>query len=132
METYKKLRLEKSSTDGYDILLLGFARSPFRDFEGNLRIVVGLHEDDIQVILKQNNANFVTYELDPSIHTIEDPKEAVYTMGDHEGTLKIEYDDITEKTKLLFTRSGSTFETLRFDDKIIFYYFIGFYTKLGC
>ena len=46
---------------------MAYARSPFRDFESYLRIVVDLDEDDIQLILKQYNANFVTYELDPGI-----------------------------------------------------------------
>ena len=38
-------------------------------------------------------------------------------MGDHEGTLKIEYDDKSTKTKLFETRFGETFGTLRFDEK---------------
>ena len=33
IEAYKKLRLEKGSTDGYIITLLGYPRSPFRDCE---------------------------------------------------------------------------------------------------
>ena len=53
IEAYKKLRLEKSSTDGYIILLMGYARSPIRDFESYLRIAVGLDEDDFYIILKQ-------------------------------------------------------------------------------
>ena len=42
------------------ILLLGYSRSLFRDFEGCLRIVNGLDEEDIQLILKQYNSHFVT------------------------------------------------------------------------
>ena len=42
LEAHKKLRSEKSSTDGFIILLLGYGRSPFRDFESCFRIVVGL------------------------------------------------------------------------------------------
>ena len=49
----KKLRSEKSSTNVYLIILMGYARSPFRDFDSYLRIVVGLDEDEIQLILKQ-------------------------------------------------------------------------------
>ena len=41
IRTYCNLRSEESSTDGYNILLMGFARSPFRDFEKYLTIVVG-------------------------------------------------------------------------------------------
>ena len=96
---------------------MGYARSPFRDFESYLRIVVGLDEEDIQLILKQYNSNFVTYELSAGNYTIKDISEVVYTMGDHEGTLKIEYDDISMKTKLILTRFGGTFGTLRFDQK---------------
>ena len=104
--------MEKSSTDGYVILLVGYARSPFRVFDGYLRIVVGLDEDDIQLILKQYNLNFRTYELSPSIYTNRDSADAAYTIGDHERTLQIEYDDITKKTKLNLTRFDGTLGTL--------------------
>ena len=90
IKTYWKLRSEKSSTDSYNILLRGYARAPFRDFGSYLRIVVGLDEDDIQLILQQNNSNFVTYQLSPGIYTFEDVSKAVYTMGDHEVSLKNE------------------------------------------
>ena len=60
ISAYKKLRLEKSGTDGYIILLLGWARSPFRDFESYLKIVVALDADDIQLISIQYNPNFFT------------------------------------------------------------------------
>ena len=63
VEACKKLRLQKSSTDGYIILLMGYAWSAFRDSETYLRIVVGLDEDDIQLNLKQYISIFVTYEL---------------------------------------------------------------------
>ena len=120
IKAYWKLRSEKSSTDGYVIFLMGYARSPFRDFESYLSIVVGLDEDDIRLSLKQYNANFVTYELDPGNYTIEDLQEAVYPLGDHEGTLQIEDDDLNNKTKLILTRFGSTFGTLRFDEHSFF------------
>ena len=46
---------------------MGYARSPFREFESYLRTVIGLDEPDIQLILKQNNSNFVTDKLSTSI-----------------------------------------------------------------
>ena len=76
---------------------MGYAKSPFRDFESYFRSVVGLDEDYIQLILKQYNSNSVPYELSPGIYTIKDNAEAVYTLGDRDGTLKNEYDDITMK-----------------------------------
>ena len=89
-QAYRKLGLEKSSTDGYFILLVGYARSPFRGFEVYLRIVVGSDEDDIHLILKQYNEKLITHKLTPGIYTIKDIAEVVYTMGGHEGTLQIE------------------------------------------
>ena len=52
---------------------------------------------------------FITYQLFPGIYSIEDISKAVYTMGDNERTLQIEYDDDTMKTKLILTRFGSAF-----------------------
>ena len=62
-----KLSTEKKNSDGYMLLLLGYARSPLRDFESYLRIVVGLDEEDFQLILKEYNSHFVTYDLTPGI-----------------------------------------------------------------
>ena len=89
-EAYRKLGLEKSSTVGYFFLLLGFSRSPFRDFESYLRIVIVLDEDDVQLLLKQYFSIFVTYDLSQGINLVKDIVEAVYTVCDHEGTLQIE------------------------------------------
>ena len=50
-------------------------------------------------------------------------------MGDREGTLQIENDDDDDdsvKTKLILTRFGSTFGTLRFDKKLFFHTLLGF------
>ena len=44
-------------------------------------------------------------------------QKSVYTMGDQEGTLKIEFDGITMKTNLILTGFGATFGTLRFNEK---------------
>ena len=71
LEAYKKMRSEKSSTDGCFIISMSYACSPLQDFESYLRIVVGLDEDDIQLILKKNSSNFVTYEISPGISSIK-------------------------------------------------------------
>ena len=125
-ETYSKLRLDKTSHDGYIILLMGYARSLFRDFESFLRIFVGLEEDNIRLILKQYNEKFITYELDPGNYTVEDLQKAVYPLGDHENTLQIEYDELNKRVKLILTRFGDTFGTLRFDEKSFFHTLLGF------
>ena len=126
IDTYQKLRPDKSSHDGHIIFLMGYARSLFRDFESYLRIVVDLEEDNIRLILKQYNEKFITYELDPGNYTTEDLKKAVYPLGDHEGTLQTGYDDLDKKVKLILTRFGETFGTLRFDKKSFFHTFLGF------
>ena len=105
---------------------MGYARSLFRDFDSYIRIVIGLDENDIQLILKQYNEKFVTYEIEPGNYTIEDIADTVYTVGHHEGTLKIEYDDIHKKITFILTRFGSTIGTLRFDEKSFFHTLVGF------
>ena len=50
---FKKLASEKKQSDGYYMVLLGYVRSSFRAFESYLRIVVGLDEDYIQLVLEQ-------------------------------------------------------------------------------
>ena len=84
------------------ILLLCSTRSPFWDFESYLRIVVGLDEQDVQLILKQYNSHFNTYELTPGSYTIQDISDAVHAFSGHLEIIQIEYDDITMKTKLFF------------------------------
>ena len=78
------------------------------------------------MILKQYREKFVTYELDPGNCTIEDLQKAVHLLGDHEGTLQIEYDDLNKKEKLILTCFGSTFGTLRFDEKSFFHTLLKF------
>ena len=83
---------------------MGYARSLYPEIESFLRNVVGLNEDDFQLILKQYFSNFSYYKISPGIYLIEDISDDVYTMGDHERTLRIRYDDISMKTKLTLTR----------------------------
>ena len=78
------------------------------------------------MILKQYNEKFITYELDPGNYNIEDLRKAVYPLGDHEGTLQIEYDDLNKKVKLILNRFGVAFGTLRFDEKSFFHTLLGF------
>ena len=121
-----KERLEKSSTDGCILLLMGYARSPFWDLATYLRIVVGLDGDEIQLKVKRYNSNFVIYELSPGFYTSKDVSEAVvYTIGDHEGGLQIEYDDASVK-KLILTRFGGNFGKLRFDERSFLNNLMGF------
>ena len=74
-----------------------------------------MNEDDIHLFIKQYTSHFITYEISTGIYSIKDVSDAVYTMGDHEGTIEIDYDDIIVKTKLILTRFGLTFGVLRFD-----------------
>ena len=122
MKLLKKLNLEKSSIDGNYILLTSYLGSPFRDFDSYLRSVVGLEEDDVQLTLKQYKSNFVTQGLTPGIYTIKDNSEAVYAMGDHEGFIQCEYDDVSMKRQLTFYHIG----TLRFYKNSFFDSLLGF------
>ena len=60
--------------------LLVYARSSFGDNETCVRVVDGLDEDDVQLILRLHNSNFFTYETPPNIYSFKDIPEVVYTM----------------------------------------------------
>ena len=64
---------------------MGYARWPFRDFES---YICSWFRWKKLLILKQYNSYFITYEIPLGIDTIKDVSEAVYAMGDHEGTLQ--------------------------------------------
>ena len=77
IDIFLKLSHEKKNSDGYKILLLGYTRSLFRGFEKLLRTVVGLDEEDSQLILKHYNSHFITCELTPGLYTIQDISDAL-------------------------------------------------------
>ena len=89
IDEYINLSQKRMNTDGYMLLLLDYGRSLFRNFESCLRIVVGLDEEDIQLILKEYNSHFITYELTPGIYTIQDISDAIQTFSGHKETIQI-------------------------------------------
>ena len=127
---YIKLSHEKKNRDGYMLLLLGYSRSLFRDFESYLRIVVGLDEEDIQLILKEYNSHFITYEITPRTYTIQDISDTIHTFSGHSEVIKIEYDDLNKKTKIIFdfknNRNAFGLGTVRFDERSFLHTLLGF------
>ena len=109
---------------------MGYAISSFRDFESYLRIVVGLDEADIQLILKQYNSYFVTYKIPPGNYLIKDISEIVHIQIGRPVDLQLEYDDVSKKMKLVLNHFGDTFlmcGTLRFDEESFFNTLLGFH-----
>ena len=98
---YIELKSEKTSSSAYLIVLTIYAISPFRNFESYLKIVTGLDGNVVQLLLKQYNSKYVTYEILPGVYTNREGSEVV--KRDHKGTLRIEYDGVSSKTKLFLT-----------------------------
>ena len=130
IDAFIKLSKEKKIKDGYMTLLLGYARSLFRVFESYLRLVVGLDEEDIQLILKEYISHFITYELTPGIYSIQDISDSIHAFSGHMETIQIEYDDISMKTKIILKYIGGrkmfVLGTLRFNKKSFFHTLLGF------
>ena len=131
IDEYIKLSRERMNTDGYMLLLLDYGRSLFRDFESYLRIVVGLDEENIQLILEEYNSHFITYEITPGIFTIQDISDAIQTFSGHKETIQLEYDDISMKTKIILKfknneKSLFALGTLRFNERSFFHTLLGF------
>ena len=95
-----------------------------------MRIVADLSEEDIQLILKEYNSHFITYELTPGIYSIQDISDTIHTFSGHMETIQIEYDDISMKTKILLKYIGGqkmfVLGTLRFDERSFFHTLLGF------
>ena len=129
-DEYIKLSNEKKNSDGYMIFLLGYSASPFRDFESYLRLVIGLDEEDIQLISKEYNSHFITYELTPGIYTIQDISDAIQTFSGHQETIQLEYDDISIRTTIVLKFKNEKMKfalvTLRFDKQSFFHTLLGF------
>ena len=125
IDEFIKLSTEKRNTDGYMILLLGYARSLFRDFESYLRIIGDLAEEDIQLLLKEYNSHFITYELTPGIYSVQDISDTIHTFSGHMEIIQIEYDDIGMKTKFILKYIGEqkmfVLGTLRLDERSFFH-----------
>ena len=112
------------------VFLLGYCSSSFRDFQSYLRLVVGLDEENIQLILKEYNSHFITSQLTPGIYTIQDISDAIKTFSGHEETIELEYDDITKRATIVlkFKNGKEKFAlgTLRFDKQSFFHTSLGF------
>ena len=130
IDEFIKLSNEKKNSDGYMILLFGYSASSFRDFESYLRLVIGLDEEDIQLILKEYNSHFITYELTPGIYTIQDISDAIQTFSGHEETIQLEYDDISMRATIILKFKNEKMKfalgTLRFDKQSFFHTLLGF------
>ena len=130
IDEYIKLSNEKKNRDGYMILLLGYSASPFRDFESYLRLVIGLDEEDIRLILKEYISHFITYELTPGNYTIQDISDAIQSFSGRQEAIQSEYDDISMRTTIVlkFKNEKTIFAlgTLRIDKQSFFHTFLGF------
>ena len=92
---------------GYTFLLNGYIQSVFQNFESFLRIK-RVSEDEIELVLKQYNSKFITYEITPGICSKNGISDALKSFG-----CQVKYDDISKKTSLL------TDKNLRFDKNSI-------------
>ena len=61
------------------------------------------------MILEQYNSKFASYEITPRIYTTNDISNAVYTMGDREGALQIEYDNLIMRIRRFLQGFGYIF-----------------------
>ena len=119
------------------ILLFGYCASSFRDFESYLRLVIGLGEEDIQLILKEYTSHFIFYQLTPGIiYTMQDFSDAIKTFSGHEVTIELVYDDITKRATIVLKfkdeKEKFALGTLRFDKQSFFHTLLGFSPYWDC
>ena len=122
IKEYREQVTKRMKDDKYMLILSGYTKSIFQDFESFLRTEVHLVEDDIRVVLDEYNSSFITSKISPGIYTFKDISEAPSRslQSEYEGrhnAIDIEFDDTTMKTKLV-VRPG--FIAIRFDEKSFF------------
>ena len=135
---YRKLPTENSQTVGYYNLLLNCLHSSIRGFEGNLKILSSLDQNDFQLISKQNDSKFITYEIPPGLYTFEDLSEVPsrgfkngfelrkkqrYLKIDNSDSILIESENVTLITNMI---SRYDIKVLRFNTKSFFTTILGF------
>ena len=64
----------------------------------------------IELTFIEINSNFNTDEILPGIYSNKETSEAFYPVGDLEGNLPIDYEDIRMKTRLILTQLNGVFE----------------------
>ena len=69
--------MEKNDAGSYKKLLPRYKSSIIQDFESFLRTEADLVDDNINLILDENNSNFINYETPPGIYSIEDLSEVL-------------------------------------------------------
>ena len=119
IEEYREQVAKRMEDGGYMIILSGYPRSVFQDFESYFSTEIDLVEDDIRLVLDKYNSSFITYELDPGFYTYKDLSKALFNILQHQypsadSEILIRLDDITRKTKLAI-RPGII--AIRFDEK---------------
>ena len=128
IEEYRNQVTKRMKDDKYMLILAGYIRSIFQNFETYLRTIVDLVEDDIRLVLDEYDSSFITYEIEPGIYTFRDLSEALFNILQSEypgpsNVIVIEFDDITMKTKLV-VRDGII--AVRYDEKSFFSNMLGF------
>ena len=114
--------------DKYINILAEYFGSIFQDFESFPRTEIDLVEDNVRLVLGEKTSSFISYELEPGIHTFKDISEALLRIlqFEYEGyhnAIDNSIDDITMKSKLS-VRPGNI--AIRFDEKSFFSTSLGF------
>ena len=76
IEEYREQVTKRIKDVGYMNILAGYPSSVFQDLEGYLRTKIALVEHDIRLVLDKYNSSFLTYEIQPGVHTFTDVSEA--------------------------------------------------------
>ena len=128
IKEYREKVTKRMKDDEIMLILSGYTKSNFQDFESYLRTEIDWVEDDIRLVLNECNSSFITYKTSPGIRNFKDVSEALsrFLQSEYEGyhnAINIEFDDITMKTKLV-VRTG--IKATIFDEKSFFGTIFGF------
>ena len=112
---------KKTQTARYKVLLMCFARCLFCEFESFLGDVVGLDENDIQLIFQNFMFHFlsVTNYLQ-AVTQLKTFKRPFTPWGSMHGPCNLKMMITGREKKLALTRSAGSLGTLKYDEKDFF------------
>ena len=99
IEKYREQVTKRMKDDKYMLILAMYVDSIFQSFECFLRTQIDLVEDDVKLVLDEYNSSFITYKLEPGIHSLKDNSEALFQKSFNQNMM-----DITTQLNMMISQ----------------------------
>ena len=81
IEEYRNQVTKRMKDDKCMLILAGYTKCVFQDFESYLGTKVDLIEGDVRLVLDEYNSSFITYELQQGIYSFKDIPKLIFVFS---------------------------------------------------